>query len=415
MISSVLPPFKAAEADYAYRLCRTLAASGHEVTVISSARPDLPAMPEVTLRASLRGWAWPQWPRLARELRRSRPHGIVLLYLGWMYGHHPMITFLPTYARWLAPGAPVVTLFYNRYGAKREQATLPRLLLHKAFKALTGDRSLIYEYGSLLSHSDRVFALSRPHESVFLTVDPRVKARLELLPSLPLIPQFGGGRSAAREWARRRYEVPSEEKMLVFFGYPYPSKGLETLFAAIRRLRDAGQPVRLWLVGGTMDPQALALESYLAGLKRLSAELGVDRAIVWTGDFDAASDEPSQLLYAADAVVLPFDNGVSVNNSSFATAARHQAAIVTCRARDTEPEFRHRENCYLCPPREPAALADAIRAVLGDPGLAAAIGRGAGELAGKVFSWEIATGRFLSALAAKPPADQPGGLNSSVK
>jgi hypothetical protein len=47
-------------------------------------------------RPVIRDWSWTDLPRLARFIKRCRPDAITLLYSGWIYNDHPMITFAPT-------------------------------------------------------------------------------------------------------------------------------------------------------------------------------------------------------------------------------------------------------------------------------------------------------------------------------
>lgn len=56
-------------------------------------------------------------------------------------------------------------------------------------------------------------------------------------------------------------------------------------------------------------------------------------------------------------------------------------------------------NVFLCPPKDPDALALAIRTVMDSPDLRRRFSDGIRELAREWFSWEKAVGRILETIA----------------
>jgi glycosyltransferase involved in cell wall biosynthesis len=76
-----------------------------------------------------------------------------------------------------------------------------------------------------------------------------------------------------------------------------------------------------------------------------------------------------------------------------------------------ESPFVHGRNVLLCPPKDPAALADAITAVVDDPALRRRLTEGALALANEWFSWEGAIDRLASAMVA-PSAGDAGHAGS---
>ena len=74
-------------------------------------------------------------------------------------------------------------------------------------------------------------------------------------------------------------------------------------------------------------------------------------------------------LSAADICVLPFNVGVRLNNSSFTAAAAHSLPIVTTRGEMLEAPFIDGENVRLCPPKNPAAMTEAINELINSPAL----------------------------------------------
>ena len=149
-------------------------------------------------------------------------------------------------------------------------------------------------------------------------------------------------------------------------------------------LRDAGVAVHVEVAGGFAS---LALpgeeaRSFRAEVEQRIAERGVGDRVHLTGWVDGT--EVSELLSAADAVVLPFTAGVTTKSGSLLAALEHGAPCwprwptcatppwSTASASSTSPRGVTR-----------ASIAAAVRRLLDDPGLAATVARGGQELAGR--------------------------------
>jgi len=111
-------------------------------------------------------------------------------------------------------------------------------------------------------------------------------------------------------------------------------------------------------------------------------------------------------LYAADACVLPFNGGVTLNRSSFAAAAAHGLPIITTKGQSLESPFLDRENVYLCPPQDSAAIANAVESLMNNPALGKKLRSGALRLASEYFSWNSAVDHTIEALSG--PGLDPG-------
>src|SRR5512145_657817 len=96
LIISAFPPDPAPEANHALHLSEHLAQAGLAVHVLCKKGSIVSAQPGVVVHPVIDDWAWPDAVRLARCMRACRPDVVLLLYIGWIYNHHPMITFLPT-------------------------------------------------------------------------------------------------------------------------------------------------------------------------------------------------------------------------------------------------------------------------------------------------------------------------------
>lgn len=385
VISAAFPPMHAGEADHALHLCERLARRGVEVSVLTGGPAEASGKFPFEVDRRMRRWSWSELPRLAGFLRQRRPEAILLLYTGWVYNSHPMTTFLPLLAKLLFPRVPFVTQLEIELTSIK--APLPARIVFKALEYGVGAYRYNRALGTLLSASDRVITLSERHRNKLLEKFPRLDGKSLVIPPPPLI-RMCVDANFDRAQTRQALGVDSTEFLLAYFGYVYKEKGVETLIEALSLLRQRGQRVRLAVIGGGVDLSRPT--PYIKTLLGLAQRRGVNTDIVWTGEYDADSDEASRYLYAADACVLPFNDGVVLNRSSLAAAAAHGRPIVTTRGVTLESAFVDRENVYLCPPRDAAAVVEAVASLIADPGLLERLRLGAKELANRWFSWDKA-------------------------
>ena len=156
-------------------------------------------------------------------------------------------------------------------------------------------------------------------------------------------------------------------------------KGLETF---LESLKYVSRDVRVLIIGGTSD------HAYLEKLKDLCRSVGVSDMISWLGHCKPEEDWASIYLYASDICVLPFNDGVRLNNSSFAVATSHGLPIVTTQGDNLEDPFINNENVKLCLPQSPVLLGAAINELITDPELRQKLAVGSKKLADTYFSWD---------------------------
>ncbi|GAB2569195.1 hypothetical protein Aab01nite_07940 [Paractinoplanes abujensis] len=165
---------------------------------------------------------------------------------------------------------------------------------------------------------------------------------------------------------RLRYGVP-DKPTVTYVGRLDAEKNLDVViraFAAVRRGLDA----HLLIVGAGAERRALTL---------LAAERGVSEHVTFTG-FVADADLPS--AYAATTV---FVNAGTAELQSLVTleAMASGRPVVGADAAALPHLVLNDETGYLFPPGDDDALADRLVRLLGDPGLAARLGRRARAVA----------------------------------
>lgn len=154
--------------------------------------------------------------------------------------------------------------------------------------------------------------------------------------------------------ARARLGLPAHERVLVCFGQIAPYKGVEYLLSALERLAETGLPVRLLIAGKVKRGH----EDYWRDLERRASAPPLSELVSTYVRF-VPDDEVEVFFKAADAVVLPytsiFQSGVPF--LAYAYGAPVIATDVGALREDVEEDVTG----YICPPRDPMALAETIR------------------------------------------------------
>jgi len=220
-----------------------------------------------------------------------------------------------------------------------------------------------YLWGFLMDRIDHRIAVSEPARESVARYFP---GDYDLIPNGVLVPE--------------RAEPGGREEQSVFVGRQEPRKGLQVLLRAwpeIRRRTGA----RLHVVGA--DPLAVRL---LFARLRVPDE-GVD--VLGFLSQDALTEE----LLAAKALVAPSLGGESfgmVLTRAFACATPVVASDISGYRGVMEPQAGR-----LVPPGDPAALADAVVALLADERRREQLGRSARTIAVERYSWDTIAQRLV--------------------
>ncbi len=403
VISAAFPPFRAGESDHALHLCRHLTQHGVDVHLLTR-RMGIPMNSNpFKVYPCIRSWTWSSLPAVAGFLWRCAPDAILLLYTGWIYDDHPMITFLPSFSKRIRPHATFVTQFETM--EECYPRSIPTRAVRKAVKHWARPEHVDYSFGTLLRDSDRIITLSHHHLSHLTQHLPTVTSKCVVIPAPPLIRFCRDDDRTARLRGREKLGVTPHQFLIAYFGYVDPTKGVETLLKAIQIVTNQGSDVRLVMVGGGSEysissrgKRSEVIANYQQSLRDLITQLGIANKVIWTRGYESDSDEASRHLCAADACVLPFDDGIRLNRSTFAAAAAHGLPIITTKGEILEPPFIDQRNVLLCPPKDPKALAMAIDSLISNPELLQDLRTGALELADHWFSWDKAVALTITTL-----------------
>lgn len=400
IISAAFPPMHAGESSNAYFLAKHLADSKKvEVHVLTSEGNTGRGDSGITVHPIMQTWSWSELFRMRAFIQRCSPDAVLLMYLGQMYGYHPMITFAPTISKSVLPQVPFVTRFESIFvGADPSRFSWLSRAVRRAVVQWIGPTDITYDEGALLRDSDHLILLCELHRDLLTENRPAARSKACIIPPPPNVSVCSMSPATARQQGRQKLGLSPESFVIAFLGYIYPKKGVDTLLRAFERVCRSRSHVRLLFIGGRHDLDVAVNVAYMDTIERLTQELKIDDKITWTGAFNPASEEASTYLYAADVCALPFVAGVQMNNSSLAAVAVHGIPIITTKSPRIEAPFKDRENVLLCPPSDPEALASAIDSVITTPELRERLGRGAAELAHEWYSWEKALDRTMQTL-----------------
>ncbi|MGD9852484.1 MAG: FkbM family methyltransferase [Nitrospirales bacterium] len=414
LIVSPFPPDPAPEANHSLHLSVNLAKVGHTVHTLCKKGSVAASEQGLVVHPVINNWSWSDLPGVAKCLRECRPDVVLLIYLGWTYNHHPMITFLPTICETILPGVPCVTQFENVDIGFPPRSFLTKAL-RKGLELWAGGKDVHRIFGTLLRDSVRIIALSGPHRARLVNHDSEVEEKSLIVPPPPIIRVCQDPPASARRQARKAIGATENEFVLICWGYIYPGKGIETLLQAFRIVCRRNTTMRLILVGGRLDfpTHPISCGDYFQLVRQLPETLGIAERVIWTGHFNWDSDMGSRYLYAGDACILPFDYGVTLNNSSLAAASTHGLPVIgTQLPVGREEALEHGRNIYLCQPRDPEMLAEAIELICENPDIRERLRKGILKLADDWHQWDRMTQRLVGVLES---AISSGGVFTHQK
>jgi glycosyltransferase involved in cell wall biosynthesis len=397
VISPTFPPMSSGGADFAFRLCEQMAKRGHAVNVITSDIPKVVTSEDIKIFPVMRSWGWGELIRLLKIARKIKPDVINIHFCASIYHHHPMITALPAVLkRWLNDVRVVLHIEYPEPVSASGRWSRTRLI-RKGVMWYCGSQNIDYGYGTLLRDSDQVIVLCDTHTGLLAKHHADVARKCVMMPPPPSVKFSDNTGGQARARGRTALQLAPTDILLAYYGYIYPNKGIETLIKAVELAARNSPNLRLVMIGGANELvlKAANRPNYLQELKDATRQMGIAEKVTWTKYFPSDSEQPSVLLRAADACILPFDSGISMHRSTFGVASAHDLPIITTRGDALESPFIDGQNLLLCPPRDPQAMAETIIRLISNPALKERLREGAKKLTRKYYSWETCTEQTL--------------------
>jgi glycosyltransferase involved in cell wall biosynthesis len=288
---------------------------------------------------------------------RVMPADVVhVQYAPDLYRRRGQLVLLPMRAR-LGGAPPVVVTFHTLLDGTPAGRALPMWLLAAA--------------DATISANEEVTGMVRRRLPAWLA---------GRLTEIPIGSNIAPAPAADRAAVLARLSLPADSLLITHFGLVYPGKGLETLLDALMQVRRRHPHAHLVIVGDTREQD----RAYRAGLEARVDRLGLCAAVVWTGRM--ADADASRVLSAADLFVAPFDEGASIRRGSLIAGIAHGRPVLSTLAARPSAWLRDGEALALVAPRDAAALAERMIALLDAPAERARLAGAARTLAGR-FAW----------------------------
>jgi glycosyltransferase involved in cell wall biosynthesis len=210
--------------------------------------------------------------------------------------------------------------------------------------------------------------------------------------------------------------LPPDARLAVFFGFLHPVKGLAGLIEAVAAVRRLVPDLRLVVAGGgeSHSMHGGAADAMRRGLEEVARHHGVEQHVIFTGYLP--EDDVSRLLRAADAAVFPFDAGVTAKSGSLLAALAHGVPTIATSPPGALERPTEVEGVLRVPPRNTAALVDALLLVLSDRALAMRLAA-AGRACADRWTWpKIADfhARMYAQVLREADRDKGRGLRGRV-
>jgi glycosyltransferase involved in cell wall biosynthesis len=348
------------------------------------------------IHPSISNWGWRCWPEVANFLKAYQPHVLHIQYQAAAFDLGGWVNWLPWFLKKRGVASRIVITFHDlrlpyifpKAGSFRWRSILA-LARHSEAVICTNREDLqILQKTLPLTH---LITLSPPQAITSAPPLPRSPALLLTLIPLGSNVEPQPPADFERTVWRKKYQADEKTLLLAYFGFLNESKGGEELIEALARLRQQGLDARLLLIGGDIghaDPTNVA---YAQKVQALIDQCNLADFVHRTGYTDLP--EVSANLLAADAVVMPYRDGVSFRRTTLIAALRHGCPVISTIPVDPTliPEIQPGENMLLAPPRDPAALAQAIASLAGNPALRQKIAQGS-KILGDLFEWDKIAG-----------------------
>lgn len=330
----------------------------------ASSRP-----PAHAITASIPNWGWRCWSHIANYLKTNQPKLLHIQYQAAMYDLGGWVNWLPWYLKRCGCPVKVITTFHDL----RSPYLFPKAGRLRWWSVLGlarfSDGVICTNREDWQTLSQNIRHLNR-HEVIHLgnNIEPQLPTRYQ------------------RQVWRQRYQAEADTLLLAYFGFLNASKGGEELVESVALLRQRGIKARLLLIGGEVGDADTTNQHQAEQIQALIAAHGLAEFVHRTGYVDEQA--VSANLMAADAVVLPYRDGVSFRRTTLIAALRHGCPIVSTMPTDLSliPEIKPNQTMLLARPHEAASLAETISRLVDNPTLRAQLSDGARRL-GDLFEW----------------------------
>ncbi|MDM8528052.1 glycosyltransferase family 4 protein [Anaerolineales bacterium HSG24] len=366
------PPMQGGIADYTANLAAHLPHFQVTPVVLTSRR--WPGSAEVTtpVYPTLPNWGWRSWFYIRHHLNHYRPDILHIQYQAAMYDLGGWVNWLPWYLKRRGQKTGLVTTFHDL----RVPYIFPKVGRFRWWSMLA-----LARYSNAIICTNRE-DIARLKEHGIGVKNPQkiylIRLGNNVTPQPP--PDF------ERVVWRRQYQADESTLLLAYFGFLNESKGGEELITALGLLRQQGINARLLFIGGEVGDADPTNAAYARQIQHLIKQKSLTAYVHRTGY--VSPREVSANLLAADAVVLPYRDGVSFRRTTLIAALRHGCPIVSTKPRESTllPEVIAGKTMLLAQRHDAVNLAQTIARLAQNLPLRQQLSIASTEL-GNMFDW----------------------------
>ncbi len=329
LVTGEYPPMEGGVGAFTQELAQAMAALGHEIHIITSkaARPESASrkaseinepidLPFGKLHPYVKKWKWAALSQVVDVAIRQELDIVNIQYQAAAYHMgSAAINFLPWRLKHVVKTAVTfhdlrVPYLFPKAGGLRKTA------VHFMAKQSFGNIATNPEDFAQLHHLPHPPVRQIPIGSNITTYTPN---HIEIAEARDLL------------------GVSTDDCLLGYFGFLNESKGADTLIAALAQLPETTHLVFIGGQTGASDPDNN--QSFLGQLHQLINDLGLAERVHWTGFVD--DRRVSTFLHAADMMVMPYRDGVSLRRGTLMAALAHERPLISTLPQTLTPELVH--------------------------------------------------------------------------
>jgi len=331
------------------------------------------------VRAVLPNWGWRCWPAITKFLAIHQPDILHIQYQAAAFDLGGWVNWLPWYLKKRGITTRLVTTFHDL----RIPYIFPKAGAFRWKSILALAR---YSDAVICTSRENLAQLTMSNEQLSITNHQSPASVLTHIPLGSNVEPQSPANFDRKAW-RAKYQVDDDTLLLAYFGFLNESKGGEELIEALALLHHEGIKAHLLLIGGDVghaDPTNIA---YAQKVRALIEQHALTEFVHRTGYVELL--EVSANLLAADAVVMPYRDGVSFRRTTLIAALRHGCPVVSTTPANPAfiPEILPGENMLLAEPNNAASLAQTLASLVGDDNMRERLSNGAKRL-GDLFEWD---------------------------
>jgi glycosyltransferase involved in cell wall biosynthesis len=357
IVSPLFPPARGGLADHTAQLARELAKET-TVSVVTSAGAGVGETGSVHPVIG----NWRDAAALVAALGKISPTALVL----WQYVPH-------MYGRGGVNPALSRAMIALRRTGRRQMVIAHEIAApfsawpHRCWYALAQRR----QWREILSCADGVGISTEAWLEDWTRRIPENRRKFFLLPSPSSITVTPVLQGHAQRW-RQAHGLSATTRVLIYFGSLCAAKQFPWIVAAWKQAQNADHPVALVVIG---DQPHLNVPGELAALFKPVGYL--------------AAPDVSAALQAADALALPFVDGVSERRTTFMAGLSHGCAIVTTVGQNTGPTLRRAPFFKAAPAVDCALFARLVTQTLAESAGRKCLGEAAKAAYAQAYDWPV--------------------------